>query len=242
MNQPDSRINYQYLFKVLPDPVVLIDRNGAILDINSAAKDLFHSISVGGKIENLFIEKRRIKENILDLLRFHKIIVDKAILYINNASTQTFEYKITILSEINDFYLITFNDLSVKNELLRLEIEQTLGAELHTLKPYLNKAGKELVDKRMAVKHINSNTLNFNTNEIIQPKIKQKIQSLFPQLSSNELNLAYLISLGATVNQISQITNKNSNAVRVMLHRMVARTAFNSASEIANFIKQQIDN
>ncbi len=240
MKQPDSRINYQFLYHVLPDPVLVIDRVGTVVDLNLSALDVFTSISVGGKIDDLFIDKKKIKNNLLELLQYHKVIVDRAIVKTINSEVQTYEYKVTILSESNELFLIIFNQLNTKNELLKLEIEQTFSSELHTLLPYLNKSGKELVAKKIEAKKLSSvfdsETKYLKTSEYSDIVSKNSIAGKFPQFSEMELNIAYYLVVGANIKQVATITNKNTNAIRVMIHRMLAKTSFKNKTDFTNFI------
>jgi len=240
MKQSDSRINYQFLFHVLPDPVLVIDRLGTVVDLNMSAGDEFVTLSIGEKIENLFIDKKKIRANILELLQYHKVIADKAILKTSNTDVQTFEYKVTILSESNELFLITFNKLSTKNELLRLEIEQTYSAELHALMPYLNKSGKELVAEKIEAKKLSTvfelENKDLKTVELSDIALKKSISITFPQLSETELIVAYYLLIGANTKQIATITNKNANAIRVMMHRIFAKTNIKNKTDFTNFI------
>ncbi len=240
MKQPDSRLNYQFLYHVLPDPVIVIDMAGTVVDLNLSAKDTFSEIMIGGKIDNLFIDGKKIKANILELFQYHKVITDKIIVKTKNSTVQTYEYKITILSESNDLFLIVLNLLTTKNELLKLEIEQTFNTELHALMPYLNKSGKELVAKRIEAKKLNAifefeNELT-STSELSDKTLKDSIQNAFPQFSDNELSIAYYLAIGAGTMQIATIINKNTNAIRVMMHRMLAKTNFKNKTDFINFI------
>lgn len=238
MKQPDSRINYQFLYHVLPDPVLVIDRAGTIVDLNLSAMDVFSEISVGEKIENLFIDKKKIKANLLELLQYHKVIVEKAILKTTNSDVQTYEYKVTILSESNELFLIAFNLLTTKNELLKLEIEQTFSTELHALMPYLNKSGKELVAKKIETKKLStvfeSENKLLKSSELTDMAMKKSIGNAFPQLSESELNIAYYLVIGANTKQIATITNKNANAIRVMMHRIFSKTDFKNKTDFIN--------
>jgi len=243
MIQPDSRINYQFLYHVLPDPVVVIDRAGTIVDYNLSAKDAFTTISAGEKIENLVVDKRKFKLNLLELLQYHKVIVDKAAVRTSQSEVQAYEYKVTILSESNELFLIAFNKLSTKNELLKLEIEQTFNAELHGLLPFLNKSGKELVEKKIETKKLisifESGRMPADYLEPAENEMFNGISALFPQFSTNELRIAYYLTMGASIQQITTITGKNTNAIRVMIHRMLARTKFKSKTEFINSITKQ---
>jgi DNA-binding CsgD family transcriptional regulator len=240
MKQPDSRINYQFLYHVLPDPVLVIDRVGTIVDLNLSALDVFTSISVGGKIDDLFIDKKKIKTNLLELLQYHKVIADKAIVKTINSEVQTYEYKVTILSESNELFLIAFNLLVTKNELLKLEIEQTFSSELHALLPYLNKSGKELVEKKIEEKKLStvfdSEVNQLKSSDISDIALIKNLGRSFPQLSESELNIAYFLLVGASIKQIASINNKNTNAIRVMIHRMLAKTSFKNKTDFTNFI------
>lgn len=244
MEQPDSRINFQFLFHVLPDPIVIIDRAGTIVDINLTAKDIFAPICVGEKIESLFVDKKKIKESILELLQYHRVIVDKAIIRTNKSSVQPFEFKVTILSESNEIFVVIFNHLYLKNELIKLEIEQIFSTELHTLKPYLNKSGKELVENKILTNKLSTvfeselkqlNPSNFTNSESIEI-----IRLKFPHFTINEINIAYFMSLGASINQIATITEKNANTIRVMVHRMLSKTSFSNTADFTNFLKSII--
>lgn len=240
MNQFDSRINYQFLYHVLPDPVVVIDRTGTIVDLNVSAKDAFPKFSIGHKIEDLFIDRKKIKANILELFQYHKVITDKAIVKTIGSKIQPYEYKITILSESNDLFLIAFNSLIIKNELLKLEFEQTFSTELHALMPYLNKAGKDLVAKKIKAKKINilfeAGLKQDESFKISDLEFKNKIKSSFPTFSESEINLAYFMAMKANTKQLATIINKDANAIRVMIYRMLAKTSFGDRIEFIDYI------
>lgn len=240
MKHPDNRINYQFLFDVLPDPVLVIDSASYIVDFNLSAKDVFTEIKVGEKIENLFIDKKKIKSNLLELLQYHKVISDKIIVKTNNSTVQAFEYKLTILSESNDLFLIALNLLTSKNELLKLEIEQTFNTELHSLLPYLNKSGKELVAKKIKDNKLStlfeSGLKQDKSFKISDLEFKNKIKSSFPAFTDSEINLAYFMAMKANTKQLATLINKNANAIRVMIFRMLAKTSFGDRMEFINFI------
>ncbi len=245
MEQPDSRINYQFLFHVLPDPIILIDRTGTIVDLNLSAKDTFATISVGDKTDKLFIDKKKTRDDIAELLKYHKVITDKAILRINDSEVQPYEFKLTILSESNEIFVLQFNHLNTKNELLRLEVEQNFASELHSLKPYLNKSGKELVEKKISTNRLNAvfetKTNIINPKQYVNTELKDKIKARFPQLSNNELSIAYFIGIGASINQIAGIRQKNANAIRVMVHRMLSKTNNKTTTEFSNQLQSIIN-
>lgn len=244
MEQTDSRINFQFLFHVLPDPIVLIDRAGNVVDLNLSAKDTFAPIALGEKLESIFFDKKKIKESIFELLQYHKVIVDKGLIKTQKADTQLFEFKMTILSEGNEIFVVIFNQLQLKNELIRLEIEQIFSTELNTLKPYLNKSGKELVEKKIRTNKLStifeSELRHQNSTNITDLETIDRIRLQFPFFTTNEVNIAYFLSMGASINQIATITEKNANTIRVMAHRMLSKTTFNSTSELKNVLKSII--
>ncbi len=241
MNQPDSRINYQFLFHVLPNPVFVVDQMGVLVDLNASATDLFQTIAVGEKIDILFIDKRYIKLKLLELLQYHKVISDKAIFKTRENEVQSFEYKLTILSESNELFILSLNHLDSKNELLKLEIEQTFSAELHTLKPYLNKTGKELIERKIKEKKLSvffeSEIIQTKTKDFIDARFKTEIAKQFPQFSDLELNIAYLLSIQASTKQIATICNKSTNATRVLVHRLLKKTSFKNKTDFSSLMK-----
>jgi len=243
MKQPDSRINYQFLFHVLPNPILLVDQMGILVDLNASASDQFETIVVGEKIENLFIDVKYFKAKLLELRQYHKVISDKAIFKTRGNEVQSFEFKLTILSESNDLFVLCLNHLDTKNELLKLEIEQTFSAELHTLKPYLNKTGKELIERKIKAKKLSvffeSEITQTNTKEFIDNRFKIEIAKQFPQFSDLELNIAYLLSVDASIKQIATICNKSANATRVLVHRMIKKTSFKNKTDFSNLLKSK---
>lgn len=230
-------LNYQFLFQVLPDPVIVIDKTGKIVDLNMSAKDTFAITESGEKLEEIFSDKKKIRESLIELFQYHKVIVDKALLKSKSGELVTYEYKATILSEINDQFIFTFNNLKTKNEILKLEIGHVFSVEMNALRPYLNKTGKELVEKKIVNNKLMSLFENENKNiepiTLVDSLTVQKISVAFPFLNRNELSVAYYISIGATVNQIAAITGKSANTIRVMTHRMIAKTEFDSTVEFA---------
>lgn len=236
------QINYNFLFHVIPDPVIIIDKNGRLVELNITATDEFASISIGDKFENLFSDKRKIKNTLLELFRFHKVIIDKAIVKTKKSDIQTFEFKATILSESNELYLFIFNNLASKNDLIKLEIDHAFSTEINELKPYLNKTGKELVEKKITDNKLTqifeSEVKSHQPTNLIDLNQLNKISSVYPNFSNNEQKIAYFLSIEASINQIATITGKTANTIRVMIHRMKSKANVNSTSELAKCIKK----
>jgi len=200
-----------------------------------SAKDAFATIFIDDKIENIFVDKKKIKNNLLELLQYHKVIIDKASLKTTSDKIQPYEYKVTILSESNGLFLIVFNHLAAKNDLLKIEIEDIFSAELHALLPYLNKTGKELVDRKTEAKRLSSvfelSAVRANAFDLSDNELKNQIKETFPSYSKSEIMIAYYLIVGASIKQIASITHKNENAIRVMIHRLLSKSNFRNRAD-----------
>lgn len=242
MKESDVSINYHFLFQAFPDPVIVIDKTGKIIDLNIAAKDTFAEIVIGEKLENIFSDKRKIRESLIELFQYHKVIIDKAILKSKFDELVTYEFKATILSEVKDQFILCFNNLTTKNEILKLEIAHAFSVEMNALRPYLNKAGKELVekkhDKNKLISLFESQHQTIEPYSLINEDVVAKISSYFPDFNKNELTISFYISIGASVNQIALITGKSANTIRVMIHRMITKVNMESSSKFSKILKE----
>lgn len=240
-NQP---INFRFLFHVIPDPVIIIDKNGNIVEMNLSATDEFAGTGKESKIEDIFADKRKVRTILLELLQFHKVIVDTALIKTKNQEICPFEFKATILSDTNELYLFIFNNLNIRNNVLKFEIEHAFAAEINSLKPYLNKTGKELVEQK-----ITNNSLSLiledgvklqQPQQFTDDEIIEKLSKHLPDFSKKELQIAFFLSIDASISQISDITGKSVNALRVMTHRMSAKLNTKNTQELTKTINKII--
>ena len=243
-NNSGQLINFKFLFHVIPDPIIVIDKGGTIVEMNLSATDEFTELQKNSKIEELFADKRKVRSVLIELLQFHKVVIDTALIKTSESKILAYEFKATILSESNELYLLIFNNLNTKNEVVKFEIEHAFTTEINSLKPYLNKTGKELVEKK-----ISNNSLSqiFETDvnqsqseEFTDPEVMQKLSKNLPLYSKKELQIAYFLSIGANINQISDITDKSVNSLRVMVHRMSTKLNTKNTVELTKKINKII--
>lgn len=233
-------ISLKSVISILPTATILIDLDGNIQFANVQSLEFFrfpnHETLYQKKELSFMLDDSQLCEGLLKQIRNSSTTVEKTILIRKfdksvafiNLSTQYFK---------SDFegIILQFADVSAKTIAFLSEKIRILRNEISTLKPYLNKPGKELLEniiKRNLQTGINeNNSKQKNRFDLGQNKTVQLIQ-LFPMLSDYELSICGLLTLKLSFEEIASITGKTSNSLRVTFHRLLKKTNFNSGKEL----------
>lgn len=229
---------YLSILKLLPTATLIIDLNGNIEFINDKAFQFFRFTSESDFLQistSLVVDLKRTID-LRDEINTTKDVIQKKILLRrfdkNIACVNLFARFISI---DNDHLLIQFTEVSVKNQALIIELLKNFKSEVITLKPYLNKPGKELLEKILNHNSEEKMTLSIskrkNDSDYLDLDRIAKINQLLPSLSTTELILCGFLSLNLNMDEISGITGKTSNSLRVLFHRILHKTNFTTGKD-----------
>ena len=234
-------ISLKSVISILPTATILIDLQGNIQYANVQSLAFFrfpnHETFYQKKELSFLLIESQLKDNFIQeivssKINFEKVILirrfDKSISYVN-IFAQYFK---------SDFegIILQFTDISAKTIAFLTEKVRILRNEISSLKPYLNKPGKEFLEN-IINKDLQSGINENNTKEKKQfdllenNKTNQLIQ-LFPTLTDYEISICGLLSLKLSFEEIASITGKTSNSLRVLFHRILHKTNFTSGKDL----------
>ncbi|OIP83686.1 MAG: hypothetical protein AUK44_04660 [Porphyromonadaceae bacterium CG2_30_38_12] len=231
-----SEINYTYLFDVYPDPLVVVNKKGQVIATNATCKDIFKAISNEYSLEDSFVEAKKFQTMVNEMLKYNHTITEIVALKVKQNVVKTFIAKATVLSHIKELYVFIFLNLQTSNNILKSELSSIYLSELNALNPYLNKAGKELLQAKMKenkILQVLENEANkFTLKNFLNKDEQLRFQSQFPNLSNKELLLCYFMFQQAHVQQIATILSKTPNAVSVMQFRILRKLQVKTVNEL----------
>jgi len=232
------------IFEWMPTCSLVLDTNAKILDINQQAliffktetKELFFEKL---KSQNVFVDLMMVEEIIQVVLMSKELVNKKLLLRKFNKTIACIEANTIFFPEDEGYILLQFTDNSHQIQQFYSELILEFRNDTLRLKPYLNKPGKEILleiinDEKMEG-IINNKPFRTNLFEIIHENRIIQLSSLFPFLSNSELTLCSFLSLKMSIDEISAITGKTANSLRVAYHRILRKTNFENGKE---FIKR----
>ena len=228
------------ILQYLPTSTLIISTKGSLYFINKQAVELFRCSS-----QEAFFEKDNIKSLIVNLEYFSEMIDElkssnKAT--VRNILIRRFDSTVvcanlfaTLLPEDPNYVLLQLTEISAKTRILLTEMIQSLRHEAMTLNPYLNKPGKELLEKILTKTGINDAYSKQFGNQIQQEVLRESVATqlidTFPMLTNSELTLCGFLSLKMTIEEIASLTGKTGNSLRVAFHRMLLKTGFSTGKD-----------
>lgn len=230
------------IFKWMPTCALIIDKNGIILDVNDMAISFFKASTQADFIfdkqnfKNMILDAHRANE-LIDSLRKGNNVIDREILLRKfDKSIASVDLNACEFPDNSKNILIQFKDSYLQNHLVLEDLSSTFKKEALKLKPYLNKPGKEILDKIIISNFLDEIAKN-KPNSIDQVKIVgekrlKQITDLFPQLSNSEIILCGYFSLKLSVENISHLTRKSPNCLRVAFHRILKKTHLKSGKDL----------
>jgi len=235
-NEDDSiflnQQTYLSVLKLLPIATLIIDLNGQIKFINDKAFQFFRFSSESDFLHvslSLIIDLQRSIEIKSDVDSAAELIEKKILIRRFDSKIACVNLFARFLSSQKDYILIQFTELPTKNQSHLIELLKSLHREIISLKPYLNKPGKELLDKIIigsSMEGMNIEMKKNNDADLIQRDRLNQIVTLIPDLSNLELTLCGFLSLKLSFDEIGVLTGKTSNALRVCFHRIVKKSTF----------------
>lgn len=235
-------INHEYLFHVLPDPVVVIDHAAIVVASNAAATDFFSLLKPGANLNEWFVDKHQLKSILLQLMQYRRQISKIVYLKTSPDNVSAFILKFTILSDTNQLFVLTISDLRASKQLIINESQRLIKDEFGKLNPYLNKTGKGILSQKLserALKPLVEVSFNKQFDKVKLHKLCAKFDAIGIVLTDSELELCYCIQLMLTSKQMANVLGKSTNAVRVQQFRLMKRTNFQTVKELKSFVHTQ---
>lgn len=239
-------ISLKSVISILPTATILIDLNGAVGYVNFQALTFFLSPNESTfyqikDIKSLFVDSGNF-ENLIYNIKETKINFEK-ILLVRRFDNSVIRATLSAQYFKSDFegIIIQFAEVSAKTNAFLSEKVKSIRNDIALLKPYLNKPGKELLEK-IINKNLSENITKYNSNkknhyDFIAPITLTKIAQLFPYFTDSELNLCGLLSLKLTIEEIASITGKTSNSIRVTFHRLLKKTNLQNGKELLKILE-----
>jgi hypothetical protein len=228
------------ILQYLPTSTLIISTKGSLYFINKQAVELF-----GCRSQEAFFEKENIKSLIVNLEYFSEMIDElkrSNKVATRNILIRRFDSTVvcanlfaTLLPEDPNYVLLQLTEISAKTRILLTEMIQSLRHEAMTLNPYLNKPGKELLEKILTKTGINDAYSKQFGNQIQQEVLRESVATqlieAFPMLTNSEQALCGFLSLKMTIEEIASLTGKTGNSLRVAFHRMLLKTGFSTGKD-----------
>lgn len=220
---------------------IVFDHNADIVCMNHMAEKHFEHLQFKpAKIHALFAEKRQF-DTMMALHNEHKTLVRKKSLLKNAKNVSVlYETSLQIIHQQTDYWMLCFEPMSENRQFLEELLAQKIKKEIQTLRPYLNKAGKELLDK---IIESNVQTKNFGIvdnvrNQLIQTNKISLLLAKYPTLTPNEIDLCVYLSMRLNYKQIALINKKTEIATRVSVHRLLRKLKIATLNDLLISILQ----
>jgi hypothetical protein len=230
------------IFKWMPTCALIIDKNGIILEVNEMAISFFKASTQADfifdkeNIKNMILDTHRANELINSAIKGNKIINREILLRKFDKSIASVELNACLFPDDSKIILIQFRDSYLQNQNVLEDLSSSFKKEVLKLKPYLNKPGKEILDKIIVSNLLDEITKNkpaiIDQAKTLGEKRIEQITKLFPQLSNSEIILCGYFSLKMSVENISHLTRKSPNCLRVAFHRILKKTHFESGKDL----------
>ena len=229
------------IFQWMPSCGVVIDKNGNILDYNKRALDFFRIMGESDSQETshiggIVIDLPQAMGFISELLKGRELNGKKMLFRRKDNTIVCVEINACLFPKQKNLILIQFTETSQHNQELLAQIIQAFRVESLRLKPYLNKPGKELLEKinnNYVLEGILSNKATQNIQlEVVRDDRVTQLVGMFPELTNSELALCGFLSLKMSMDEIASVTDKTPNNLRVTFHRIVRKLGLSSGKEL----------
>ncbi|HLP06104.1 MAG TPA: hypothetical protein VK152_11815 [Paludibacter sp.] len=218
-------------FGGLPFPFFTIDNKGKIHEMNQAAQNFLkisdYELQNDLNLCTISLDFRNNMKLIAETATRNEHNSRKILLRRHDNSIACVNINVSISSENKNLYLILFSESGQKDQLFFAELTQTFRREVMRLRPYLNKAGKELMQEIVEnnlLESIGQQKAPVTDIEDIKEKLLNEIAQAFPELTKNELTMCGFLSMKMSIEEIAILTGKSTNCLRVTLHRIVKKT------------------
>lgn len=225
----------------LPTSTIIATCDGEIIDVNKwTLKDCNAESKLKMLNRSVFdfsVDKSKFKQGI-DFLYDGNIIQNQKVL-LKAMDGRIVEKTTDITLLCREKGLILFqNHGSIECSFPLIDRAKVLLVDLRKLLPYLNKAGKDLLDQ---ICDTQKHQLE-KCYELARVKyISQQLTEQFPELTNAELYLCSLILLGFSTREITSLGGFTSNAIRVNIYRLCQKYGVSSRDELFLLLKSTIN-
>jgi hypothetical protein len=241
----DSKSNHprslSSIFQWMPTCAMVIDTNGVIFEVNQQAIQFFKASTK----EDFIFDKQNIKNMVIDSQRtidLIKVISKNTELISREILLRRFDKTIASVDitantfpDNPNYILIQFTESHPQSQTNLIQLSQIYRREAQRLKPYLNKPGKilleEIIINNMPEEVTGNKPTRNNQLDVVGEERIEQLTKMFPEFSNNELILCGYLSLKMSTDDISNLTGKTSNSLRVSFHRILKKTSFSSGKE-----------
>jgi hypothetical protein len=237
---PTHQVSLTSVFEWMPTCAMVIDVNGIISELNQKAIQFFKAATK----EDFIFDKQNIRNMIVDSHRATELIksITRNETFTKEILIRKFDKTIVgidlhacFLPDNSNLILIQFTEKKPYSKVYMYELSQVFRREVQRLKPYLNKPGKGILEEIIIediVDSISENkTPKRNQVVVIGEDRMDKLTKMFPEFSNTELIFCGYLSLKMSTDEISSLTGKTPNSLRVTFHRILKKTTFSIGKE-----------
>lgn len=234
-------ISLKSVISILPTATILIDLQGNIQYANVQSLAFFrfpnHETLYQKKDLGFLLADPQLKNNLIQQIESSKTNFEKIILI------KRFDKSVSFVNIFAQYFksdfegiILQFTDVTAKTIAFLTEKVRILKNEISTLRPYLNKPGKEFLENIVS-KDFQSGVTENNSKQKIQFDLldsnkTNQLAQLLPGLTSYEISICGLLSLKLGFEEIASITGKTSNSLRVTFHRLLKKTNYSSGKDL----------
>ena len=174
------------------------------------------------------------KENIISNQKAHIVLP--------NGKHEIMSFSMTHVENLylGNIYIINFTKSTEKYTVSSLSSLYNIQNEISQLKPYLNRAGKKIIDSLMK-KHFRDESQQLTLDDIVYYKKElRKIQQAFPSLSHREVILCGLLVNDMETKNIASITNRTVDSIFVTIHRINKKLNFLNKKDLMDNLKEVV--
>jgi hypothetical protein len=241
----DNKLTYQHLmsaiFEWLPVCALVIDPNGVIHEVNQQAIHFFRATTK----EDFIFDKQNIRNMIIDSHRAAEMIkvISKSTRPVNQEILiRRFDKTIAcvdlyacLFPDNPKYILLQFSEKKPQNQVYMFELSQAFRREAQRLRPYLNKAGRKVLDEiiieDMAESIVGNKIQKKNQVVVVPEERMEQLKKMYPEFSNNDLIFCGYLSLKMSIDEISSVIDKTPNSLRVTFHRILKKTTFATGRE-----------
>lgn len=231
----DSEGDYFISFQNLSVCSIIYNEKSELLNINRVAREVLCINSIED-LEKYDIIDKGVVERIINSLEKENYLESKKLLSLKKVDNTKFFVELSVCklkSKKTFYYLFQFFEIkpSVSRDKLKVA-SNALYKDLQKLKPYLNKYGVELLNSVNTNYFFEEKNKSHLYHEFLDDNILTYLSAKFSFFSENEKIVLGLLMLGMSVKDISLITEKTTNNIRVTIFRMLKKNNLSSKKEL----------
>jgi len=240
-NKSGHQQSLSSIFQWMPTCALIIDHYGMILEVNQQAIRFFKAATKEDfifdkqNIKNMIIDSQRTMDMIKAISRNTDLISREILLRRFDKTISSVDMTAGALPDNPNFILVQFTESHAQSQAMLDQLSQAYKREAQRLRPYLNKPGRNLLDEiilnDMLEEVIANKFIRPAKPEVVSEERLDLLTDMFPGFSNMELLLCGYLSLKMSIDDISNLTGKTPNSLRVTFHRILKKTTFANGKE-----------